>query len=166
MKTIYPIMALVLCSCASTNHTKTLITMGVMGAGGATVGAITAPINENAAAHALLWGGVAAAVAGAAGMFIFDEEKRSDALLRENETIKKTLDALHGASQSPVLLYETLAPLGKDIPSEYQSLVKPGRWSVYGLNQWILQGENVLIHQDKMMKLLPPEFNPNNGEKK
>lgn len=156
------VVACLLCSCASTNRTKTLIAMGVGGLAGATVGAMTAPKDENSAAHAVLWGGVTTVGAAVLGLFIFDEQKRSEKLMHENENIQKTLDALNGVglSADPKLLYETTAPFGKDIPREYQHLVKPGRWSVYGLNQWVVQGERGLIHQDKMMKILPPEFNP------
>lgn len=70
-------------SCASTNRTKTLLSMGVLGAGGAAAGALSAPKNENAAGHALLWGAVSAAVTSVVALFVFDEQKVTIQLARD-----------------------------------------------------------------------------------
>lgn len=147
--------------CATTNRSKTLFFAAGIGLGSAAAGAMAAPKNERPEMHALYFGAIGAAVAAASGLFIFDEQKRSSELARENEVIKKALSAMRDdGSTEPTLLYETQAPIGKEIPVEYQSLVKRGGWSVYRLNQWVTQGENVLIHQDRMMKLIPPQLTP------
>lgn len=150
--------------CATTNRTKTLLLMTGVGAAAAGVGYSVAPRDERPEMHALYWGAAGAAVAGVAGLFLFDEQKRSEELERQAAVMRKELDAFRdeggGASHEPRLLYETTAPFGRDIPEEYQSLVRPGRWSVYKLNQWVAQGEGTLVHHDRMVKLVPPQLTP------
>jgi len=149
--------------CATTNRTKTLLLMAGLGAASAGVGYSVAPRDERPEMHALYWGAAGAAVAGVAGLFLFDEQKRADELERQATVMRKELDAFRdegGASHEPRLLYETSAPFGRDIPDEYQALVRPGRWSVYKLNQWVAQGEGTLVHHDRMVKLVPPQLTP------
>ncbi len=164
--TLAVIISVCACACATTsNRTKIITTMVVGAVLGGTVGAMSAPKNEQAAAHGLLWGGVTAASVGVAGLFIFDEQKRSAEFERQGVLLRKELDAVRGEGagyHGPQLLYESNAPFGKDIPTEYQPLVRPGQWSVYKLNQWIPHGEGLLIHQDRMVKLVPPQLSPNN----
>jgi hypothetical protein len=33
---------------------------------------------------------------------------------------------------------------------------------VYRLNQWVNQGEGTIIHQDRLVKLVPPQLTPAN----
>ncbi len=150
--------------CATTNRTKTLLLMAGLGAASAGVGYSVAPRDERPEMHALYWGAAGAAVAGVAGLFLFDEQKRSEELERQATVMRKELDAFRDegstASHGPQLLYETNAPFGRDIPGEYQGLVRPGRWSVYKLNQWVAQGEGTLVHHDRMVKLVPPQLTP------
>lgn len=152
-------VALGLTSC-STNRGKTLLGMGVAALAGGTLGALTAPQNERAEGHALMWAGLSSGTAGALGLFVFDEEAKSNELHRQNDVLMKSLNALNGEGDDPSgqLVYESNSPFGKDVPSEYRGLVKPGRWSVYKLNRWTVNGENTLIHQDKMIQLEPPTF--------
>ena len=39
-------------------------------------------------------------------------------------------------------------------------MINPGEWKIYALDQWIEDSENKLIHQDKMMELIPPSLIP------
>jgi hypothetical protein len=156
------LMLVFLTSCASTNRTKTLGMMFATGIAAGAGGALASPSTDRPEGHALLWAGIGTGVAAALGLYIFDEQSRSEELQRQNDVLKKSMAALNGGDSAPAqLLYETKAPFGKDVPAEYRNLVKPGSWSVYKLNQWITQGENTVIHQDKMIKLLPPGLNPN-----
>lgn len=150
--------------CATmSNRTKTLLLMGGVGVAAAAAGYAVAPSDTRPEMSAAYFGAVGAAVGGAAGLFIFDEQKRSEDLERENGAMRKELAAFRdegGSSKEPQLLYETTAPFGKEIPAEYSGLVKPGHWSVYRLNQWINQGEGTIIHQDRLVKLVPPQLTP------
>jgi len=173
-RTIATIAALLFLSGCATNRAKALWTGVLLGSVGATVGALTAPQNENPTGHAVLWGGAGAAAGLAAGMFLFDEQKRSDELTRQNDVLKKSLSGLSGgdATSGEKVLFESDNSFEKAVPKEYRHLVRPGQWSVYQLDTWTLQGENTLVHQDKMIRLLPPELNlqtltnPENPERK
>lgn len=140
--------------------------MGAMAAAGAAGGYALAPNNEKPEMHAAFGASVGAATGALIGLFAFDEERRSAEFERQAIALKKELDAIRdesvasGGATEPKLLYETSAPVGREIPSEYQGLVSPGRWSVYKLNQWVTQGDGVIIHQDRMVKLIPPQLTP------
>ncbi len=150
--------------CATwSNRTKTIVATIGTGIVVGTVASQFAPQGEQPVAHAMIWGGPSAAAAGIISLFIFDEEKRSTEFERQMGVLKKELDSLRGestGSSQPTLLYETSAPFGEAVPNEYKKLVSPGQWSVYRLNQWVSQGENTLIHQDRMLKLIPPVLSP------
>jgi hypothetical protein len=130
------------------------------GAVGASIGAFTAPKDEARSGHALLWGGLSAAAGFAAGSFLFDEQKRSDELDRQVGVLKKSLSALSGEGDEPKPILESSSVFSKDLPAEYKGLIRPGRWSIYQINQWVVNGENTLVHQDKMIRLLQPELFP------
>jgi len=163
-------LALSMSGCATTNRDKTILLMAGLGVVSAGVGMVSAPQGERKEMHALYGGMIGATAAAVGGLFLFDEQKRSAELERQALVMSKELDAFRdeGGGHEPRLLYETTAPFGKDIPDEYQSLVRPGRWSVYKLNQWVSHGEGTLIHQDRMVKLVPPQltpkFQPSSGE--
>jgi hypothetical protein len=151
-----------ICACATTNRTKTIASMLVAGTTAGIIGASNAPASERPEGHAALWAGAAASAAAIIGMFVFDEQRKNHDLEVQLEGAQKTLQAIHGGGeQTAELLYKNNSPFGKDVPSEYRSLIKPGQWSIYKLDQWTMQGENTLIHQDKMIKLQPPGLNPN-----
>ena len=169
MKTAGLIQVMVMCAVASsatgcaTNRAKTLLLMGGVGVVAAGAAYVMTPQDERPEMHALYGGAIGAAAAGVAGLFIFDEQKRSEELDRQATVMRRELEAFRdegGGSHEPRLLYETSAPFGKDIPGEYRALVRPGHWSVYRLNQWVSQGEGAMIHQDRMVKLVPPQLNP------
>ena len=165
--TVFTVVALGLLptftGCATlSNRAKTLLLMGGVGMASASLGYALAPSDARPEMSATYFGAVGAAIAGVVGLFVFDEEKRSGELDRQNAVIKKELEAYRdeGGSHEPELLYDGSAPFGKEIPTEYQGLVRPGHWSVYRLNQWVTQGEGTIIHQDRLMKLVPPQLNP------
>lgn len=155
---LFILLSLLTTSCAS-NRAKTIVTMLGAGAAGAAIGASTAPANESTSGHALLWAGVTASAAAIASMFIFDEHARAQDLEKQNSSLQKALSSINGTSSE--LIYENGQSFSKDLPPEYKSLIQPGRWSIYKLDQWSAQGENTLVHQDKMIKLQPPGLNPN-----
>lgn len=147
----------------ATNRAKSLTFMAAVGGAAATAGALSAPPEEQSGMHAVFWGAVGAAVAGVVGLFVFDEQSRSEELERKLEVSKRELDAfrgeMDGTSQSSLI--QSDSALGKNLPPEYRDLVKPGKWSLYKINTWVSQGENTLVHQDKMLRIEPPQFQPN-----
>lgn len=147
--------------------------MTAAGSVAATIAANNAPSGENRVAHAALWGSGTAAVTGVAGLYIFDEQQRSQEINRKLEVAVSEIRALRGESEQArnELLIGADSTFPKSLPDEFKNLVRPGKWSIFKISQWINQGENTLIHQDKMIRLEPAQFRPNvetneKGEKK
>ena len=157
------ILGVCLAGCATTNRTKTLIGMAAGALAGTAVGYATAPEGTSPTMHSAYWGLAGGTAMAVTGLFVFDEQKRSEELERKLNVAQMELGVLKGEASGGESepLYETRAPFGKTVPKEYQALVTPGTWSVYHVNQWIQKGEGTLIHQDRMMKLTPPKFSPN-----
>lgn len=106
--------------------------------------------------NAMMYGAVGAAVGAIAGLYYFDPDKNSERLTEENKRLRKDLDLV----QLPRVIAETPATFNTKIPEKYKKLINPGEWKISELDQWIEEGENRLIHQDKMMELIPPSLKP------
>ncbi len=152
---------LTLSGCATmSNRTKTILTSVGAGLVAGTIAANLAPKDENPAVHAAVWGGSTAAATAIAGLFVFDEQKRSDELNRKLQIAESELSALRGESSEKEarLIYDSDSAMGRELPNEYRNLVRPGKWSLYRVNQWVAQGENTLVHQDRILQIQPPQF--------
>ena len=75
---------------------------------------------------------------------------------KENQKLKTEMERIY----HPSLKFETTGMMNSKIPEKYKSMINPGEWKIYALDQWIEAGENQLIHQDKMMELIPPSLVP------
>lgn len=139
--------------CATTNRNKTLQAMAIAGVAGIAYG-LSRPANreENAA----LFGGVAAASAGAIGLYVWNSDQDLERFKKDAQALSDELDRV----RAPNRILESPATFGAKIPAKYRSLVQPGSWRVSEINQWIEDGENRLIHQDTVMELIPPTLNP------
>lgn len=163
------VLLLTLTSCSTmSNRSKILTSIAVSGGAGAIAGAISAPHDEKKIGHAALWGGLSATVISILGLYLFNEQAVSEECSRENDHLKKQIHMLHDDSveSGETLLFQSSKAFGRELPNEYRNLVKPGEWSIYKIDQWINQGENTLIHQDKLIKISPPHLNPNTSEEK
>lgn len=158
--------AALLTGCASMSHKEK--TIAAMAGAAIIVGTIDANIGENRHtldAHSVAVGATAAAVTGIASLFYFNDEAKQIESERKLQVAEKEIEALRDqAGLSPKLVSETQSTLDGSLPSEYQKLIEPGKSQVYRLNQWINQGENVLIHQDKMVKMIPAQLKPNQSK--
>lgn len=164
------LIAAIFSGCASmSNRTKTLVAMGVAGIAAGTAGAMAAPADENALAHGFLWGGGASALTGAIGMFIFDEQARSREYERELKVAKDELESIRwGAGMNEErLIYESSAggDSEKGIPDEVKKLLSPGWIRVYQTSAWVKQGDDSLVHQDKVIRIKKPQLIPDGGPK-
>ncbi|MFN9066691.1 MAG: hypothetical protein ACK5V3_05640, partial [Bdellovibrionales bacterium] len=74
----------------------------------------------------------------------------------QTTSLRKQLDEL----TNPVLEKQLPGTLSGKVPDKYKNLIEPGEWRIYSINQWIEDGENRLIHQDKVMELIPPSLKP------
>lgn len=107
--------------------------------------------------NAVMYGAVGAAIGALAAVYYHDPDKQTEQLRLENAKLKKDLDAF----SEPKVLVETPATFNSRIPEKYKRLINPGEWRVAEIDQWIEDGENRLIHQDKVMELIPPSLKPN-----
>lgn len=154
MRSIVALIILSLASgCATSNRNRTLEAMAIAGVAGMAYG-LTRP--ENREANAAMYGGVAAASAGALGLWIWNSDQDLERFKKDSQALSDELDRV----RSPNRILESPATFGAKIPAKYRSLVQPGSWRVSEINQWIEDGENRLIHQDTIMELIPPTLNP------
>ena len=159
--TVTLVVALMACSCASMpNRTKTILTMVGTGLVVGTIAANRAPVEENPGTIGFLWGGSSAALAGAISLYVFDEQHRSEIFEKQLNASQKEVDVLRGEGdgRSPAPIFDSESGLERQLPKEYQGLVQPGKWSIYKINSWVSQGDNTLVHQDKMVRIIPPQF--------
>ena len=146
--------------CATfSNRSKTLLLMGGAGAIAASFGAAIAPEGENRGAHAFLWGGGAAALAGAIGLFAFDEEAKSKEAAARAERLQKDLAACTQES-APEILATNQVGMEKPLPSKFRNLITPGQWSLYKVDRWVSSTESELVHQDLVFRFSQPQLNP------
>lgn len=158
MRIIWLCLALcLLAGCATTNSGKTLQTMAIAGAAGVLYGLSRAEHREQ---NAALFGGIAAAGVGAAGLMIWNTDKESERFRLEAQTLSEELDRI----RAPRHILESPATFGAKIPAKYRSLVQPGSWRVSEIDQWVEDGENRLIHQGLVMELVPPSLNPSRSK--
>lgn len=154
------IISLQMLGCASlSNRSKSVLTSVGVGLVAGTAGAILAPKDEKESAHFFAWGASATAISAITTQFIFDEKKRSDELQRQNEVLRKEIDAIRLSDSNPSTpVFEASSNEGKDFPDEVKNMLQKGKWQLFHLNRWRPAGENVLIHEDKMFKLIPPKL--------
>lgn len=145
-------------ACATARQSQ-LATMGGAAVVGTAVGALSAPNGESGALHGALWGGIAAAAAGVASLFIFDNDKDNDRLKRENDEFKKQIQTYKEKSE-PKLIGSGGEPSGKPVPESLRHLVRPGSWKLYKLDNWIQDGDSRVIHQDKLLEVEPSQIAP------
>ena len=145
-------------ACATSQKGK-IVEWSVVGAAiGSTYG-VSRPEYQDK--NAIMFGAVGAAVGALAGLYYHDPDKHSENLVNENKKLKVELDSL----RNPKVLIETPATFNTKIPEKYKKLINPGEWKISEIDQWIEDSENRLIHQDKIMELVPPSLNPNNQMK-
>jgi hypothetical protein len=153
MKNLVLLALLFSTACATTNRQKTIQAMAIAGATGIAYGLSrqTQP-QQNAA----LYGGLGAAAAGFAGLYVWNSDSEADRLREQAELMAEDLDRL----RSPKRIFESPATFGAKIPAKYKSLIQPGSWRVSEIDQWVEDGDNRLIHQGLVMELVPPSLKP------
>lgn len=104
--------------------------------------------------NAVLYGSLGAVAGALYATYKHDPYKENENLKLANEKLKAQLDQI----SQPKVAFETPATFNSKIPEKYRKLVNPGEWKVFEIDQWIEDGENRLIHQDKIMELIPPSL--------
>ena len=156
-------ISLALGGCA-TNRAKTFAAMAGAGLAGGIVGSMTAPANESSVAHGLLWGSVSAAVAGVAGLLIFDEQARSNEF--EHRALRAEAEVREFKSETDrKLVAEGIGAGTKNLPLELRGLVLPDGWKLYSQDKWVEDSDGHLVHQIQELEFQPGALVPGFGAK-
>lgn len=106
--------------------------------------------------HSTMYGGVAASIAGALTLYIENPDKETKKLRDEIVLLTNNQNQFEKGK----VVNRGDAIFDAKIPEKYRSLVNPGEWKVYEIDQWQEEGENRLIHRDRVMELSPPSLVP------
>ena len=158
---------IILTSCASmSDRTKTIIGMIGVGIVTGTIAAnVAAQKGESTAANGLVWGLGAAATTGAASLFIYDNENKRIEAERKLEVASRELNNFKESSGNGTeKLFESNSTLESNLPPQYKGLIEPGKYSIYKTNHWVSQGDNVLVHEDVLVRMVPAQLKPNQSE--
>jgi hypothetical protein len=138
-----------------TTHKGKALEWSVVGASLGAIYGATRPDypQQNASMFAAL-----GAAGGALGsLYNSDPDKKIDELKLETQKLKSELDGF----SNPKVMFETPATFNSKIPEKYKKLISPGEWKISEIDLWVEDSENRLIHQDKIMDLIPPSLKPN-----
>lgn len=142
-----------LAGCSSTSSkTKILRDMAI----GAGIGAIAAQAKpDNKPAYTSMYAAIGAATVGAASVYF--RESDSDKLQEENSKLKVELSSLKEKTE-PRLVQKGSSLFRSPIPKEVSSLVEPGEWRRYKMDQWIQDPNqpNTWFRQVEMFEIIPP----------
>ncbi len=153
-KSCFLILPFISFSCATnTAREKILKNMLIGAATGIAIGQMK---SENKTGYSLLYAGAISSVVGAGSVWYSDLNEDSERLIKDNHKLKTEMERIF----QPSLKFETTGMMNSKVPEKYNSMINPGEWKIYALDQWIEAGENQLIHQDKMMELIPPSLVP------
>lgn len=142
-----------LAGCASTSTERVYRNMILAGTAGAVYGS-SRP--EYKGTQAALYGSAAATIAAALTLYLEGPDKQEIKLRQEVESLKAKLDQF----TEPKVVTQGPATFGARIPEKYRSLVNPGEWKVYAVDEWNEDGDNRLVHSDKAIELIPPTLVP------
>lgn len=153
MNRIFLFQSLLILSACTTTREKILRDMAVASAVGVVLGQQQEFYKD---ANSLMYAGVLTSAAAVAGLYLYDPDNQIKSAKAETEELRKKLDQ----DLQPMLESQAPGTLNGKIPKNYRAMIQPGAWKVYALDQWVEDGENRIIHQDKVMELIPPTLIP------
>jgi len=148
------LMLLLVGSGCATNQGKRWTATGTAVAAGVGLGIANAPAGERKELHAVFWGSLLGLGAALISQEVFSDQKEIDRLAAENEKQRLQLDIIQNANT--VLLREGKGYFKSQSGEELFSSGK-AKWRLYQIDKWVKNGPNQLIHQDKMVEILPLE---------
>lgn len=140
-------------SCSSNTKKRNALILGSF-AGGALVGAASAPADERRELHALYWGAIAGVAAALVGNHLHNDEDRIELLQKENQRLKAEMDLFQAGNK---ILIDQGAGRFKNPVGEIDLQGKRAHWKVYQVDRWVKEGPNRLYHQDKMIEITPAD---------
>lgn len=109
--------------------------------------------------NAMMFAAIGAATGALLSIYKQDPDQKISKLNDENLKLKKDLESF----TNPKTVYQSPAMFDSKVPDRYKKLIQPGEWRISEIDQWIEDSENRIIHQDKMMELIPPSLKTNSN---
>jgi hypothetical protein len=159
-KSIFLLSPLIISACATTNKGKILETMIVGAAAGAAYGQNRPEFKKE---NALMYGAIGGMTGSLIGLYVFDEEKKTEELKTKISKLEAELDSFgknsvtENTSQSSNIP-ATKVQLQSFLPKKLQKLVRPGEWSLYRIDEWEQLDDTKLVHKDQVLEFKPPEL--------
>lgn len=147
------LVSLIGSGCANTPKEKMIQNILLSSAVGFAIGQ---NVETNRISNGIAYAGVAGTVTALWLTHNSDLDQESENLKAENKRLRNEMDKL----LSPTLEQQTTGMMSAKIPSKYAGMINPGEWKIYALDQWVELDENRLVHQDKIMELIPPSLKP------
>lgn len=141
-------------SACSTSTTRNTILRDM--AIGAAVGSLVAQTrNNNKEAYTSMYAGIGAATAGAVSVYM--NAASDDELKRENQNLKTKIEQFQKQLE-PQLVQKGNSLFSAPLPKEVSTLVEPGEWKRYKLDQWVQDQNqpNTWYRQVEMFEIIPP----------
>ncbi|MCE3009748.1 MAG: hypothetical protein LW875_03955 [Proteobacteria bacterium] len=152
-KLLVPSLMFLLSGCASQSQKDTFVRDMALGA---LVGvAVASGKSNNREAYALMYGGLGAAAAGVvSGATRIKELEKTQKSAQYFEKKAQELEA----QQKPKLFDQGQGLFATPLPKEVTSLVEPGEWKRYKLDQWVQDPTqpNTWYRQVEMFEITPP----------
>lgn len=139
--------------CATTSREKILQNMAIAAVSGYVAGQQK---GDHKSSYSVMYAGLGASAAAVGSLYYYNIDDENKKLRDETKKLKDELDQV----LSPKLERHTPGTMAGKIPDKYRNLISPGEWRVYAIDQWVEDGENRIIHQDKIMELIPPTLKP------
>lgn len=155
-RTLVVSSAILFSSCATTIKGQT-VEWSLIGAGiGAGYGYSRSEYKDK---NAMMFAAIGAATGALVSIYKQDPDQKISKLSEENLKLKKDIESF----TNPKTFYQSPAMFNSKVPDKYKKLIQPGEWRISEIDQWVEESENRIIHQDKIMELIPPSLktNPN-----
>lgn len=152
-KLVFGLSVVFLAACSSTNTRNIILRDMTVGAA---VGALVGKARtDNREAYSAMYAGVGAATAGAISALINVPDENQ--IKKENENLKEQVRKFEKQLQ-PQLVQQGNSLFSSPIPKEVSSLVEPGEWKRYKMDQWIQDQNqpNTWYRQVEMFEIIPP----------
>jgi hypothetical protein len=155
MKTLIILTPLMvsICGC-STPYKKTFLSSAAGMAAGAVYGA-SRP--EYQSQNALLYASLGGLLAGGTALLLDADDLHPEKTQRENEKLKAKLDEFQKKLE-PQIISQGSNLFGSPLPKEVLSLIEPGEWKRYRMDQWVQDQAqpNIWYRQVEMFEMTPP----------
>lgn len=145
------VFSLMLSGCATNRENRWAMTGGAVAAGLA-IGSASAPGEERKELHAVYWGAILGLGASLLSQEIFSDAKEIERLKSENQKKDLQLDLIQNGKT--VLSREGKGYFKSPSGEEFFTGEK-AKWRLYQIDKWIKNGPNQLIHQDRMVEIIP-----------